>query len=111
MNTSASATSSSRSSRPSSTVDTSMPMQRLPRFMISHMNATPTSLSGSPPIALPINVSGMSGATTLITSAPQSPRTAADAGANAYIDSSTTFTPSSRSYGHQTCSTGEDWSP
>ncbi len=96
MNTSASRTRSSNTSRPSS-AETSTPMHRLPRFMISHMNATSTSVLGRPPMTLPIKVSGWRGGTTLITSAPQSLRTAADTGAKAYIESSTTLMPSSRS--------------
>ena len=96
MKTSAPATSSPRISRPSS-VDASTPMQRLPRLVISHMKATPTSSSGSPATARPIIGSATFGWTTLITSAPQSASTAAADGANAYIDSSTTRTPVRRS--------------
>ena len=48
-------------------------------------------------MTLPIKVSGLRGGTTLITSAPQSLRTAADTGAKAYMESSTTLIPSSRS--------------
>ena len=74
-----------------------MPTQRFPRFMISHMKATPTSRSGRPAIGLPFIGSSVPGGTILMTSAPQSASTAPADGAKAYIDASTTRTPESRS--------------
>src|SRR3954453_19839247 len=73
----------------------SSPMERLPRLHTSQRYVTPPVPGGMFHDAIPRMGSPNSGCSILITSAPQSLRTAAAAGTKAYMATSTPLTPSS----------------